>query len=85
MPRSNLLYLNDISEAAAHIQSYVGNLTFEGFKNDQMRVDAVVCNFEIIGEAVKNLSDELKSTVSGNRLESHSRIPGYPYPWLFRY
>jgi len=61
MPRSQLLYLNDISEAAEHIQSYVGNLTFDGFKNDRMRVDAVVRNFEIIGEAVKNLSDELKA------------------------
>lgn len=26
-----------------------------------MRVDAVVCNFEVIGEAVKNLSDDLKT------------------------
>jgi uncharacterized protein with HEPN domain len=61
MPRSQLLYLNDISEAAGNIRSYVGNLTFDEFKNDRMRVDAVVRNFEIIGEAVKNLSDDLKT------------------------
>jgi uncharacterized protein with HEPN domain len=60
MPRSQLLYLNDISEAAGNIRSYVGNLTFREFRNDRMRVDAVVRNFEVIGEAVKNLSDELK-------------------------
>lgn len=53
MPRSRLLYLNDISEAAENIRSYVGTMTFEEFKNDRMRVDAVVRNFEIIGEAVK--------------------------------
>lgn len=53
MPRSQLLYLNDISEAAENIRSYVGTMTFEEFKNDRMRVDAVVRNFEIIGEAVK--------------------------------
>jgi len=58
MPRSQLLYLNDISEAAGNIRLYVGDLTFEKFKNDRMRVDAVVRNFEIIGEAVKNLSDD---------------------------
>ena len=60
MPRSQLLYLNDIAEAAANIQSYVGDLNFEAFRNDPMRVDAVVRNFEVIGEAVKNLSDDLK-------------------------
>ena len=61
MPRSQLLYLNDISEAAGNIRSYVGDFTFEEFKKDRMRVDAVVRNFEIIGESVKNLSDELKT------------------------
>ena len=61
MPRSQLLYLNDISEAAGNIRLYVGDLTFEKFKNDRMRVDAVVRNFEIIGEAVKNLSDDVKA------------------------
>jgi uncharacterized protein with HEPN domain len=61
MPRSQLLYLNDISEAAGNIRSYVGDLTFEKFKNDRMRIDAVVRNFEVIGEAVKNLSDDVKT------------------------
>ena len=61
MHRSQLLYLNDISEAVGNILSYVGDLTFGEFKNDRMRVDAVVRNFEVIGEAVKNLSDDLKS------------------------
>jgi uncharacterized protein with HEPN domain len=61
MPRSQLLYLNDISEAAGNIRSYVGDLSFDEFRNDRMRVDAVVRNFEIIGEAVKNLSDDLKT------------------------
>lgn len=53
MPRSQLLYLNDISEAAANIRSYVGTMPFDEFKNDRMRIDAVVRTFEIIGEATK--------------------------------
>jgi len=61
MPGSQLLYLHDISEAVGNIRSYVGNLTYEQFKNDRMRVDAVVRNFEVIGEAVKSLSEELKT------------------------
>jgi uncharacterized protein with HEPN domain len=39
-------------------------MTFEKFKNDRMRVDAVVRNFEVIGEAVRNLSDDLKMQFS---------------------
>ena len=61
MPRSQLLYLSDIAEAAENIRSYVGNRSFEEFRNDRMRVDAVVRNFEVIGEAVKNLSEDLKT------------------------
>jgi hypothetical protein len=61
MHRSQLLYLNDISEAIENIRLYVGGLTFREFQNDRMRVDAVVRNFEVTGEAVKNLSDELKA------------------------
>ena len=60
MPRSQLLYLNDIADAAENIRSYVGDRTFEEFRKDRMRVDAVIRNFEIIGEAAKNISDDLK-------------------------
>lgn len=60
MPRSQLLYLSDIEEAAGNIRSYVGEMTYDQFRNDRMRIDAVIRNFEIIGEAVKNLSDDLK-------------------------
>ncbi|MBR1368704.1 hypothetical protein RJ53_03950 [Methanocalculus chunghsingensis] len=60
MRRSQLLYLHDIEDAVKRIQSYVGSMTFEEFSNDQMRIDAVIRNFAIIGEAVKNLNNELK-------------------------
>lgn len=60
MPRSQLLYLCDIAEAVGNIREYVGDRTFEQFRTDRMRVDAVIRNFEVIGEAVKNISDEIK-------------------------
>ncbi|MEN6611354.1 MAG: DUF86 domain-containing protein [Methanoregulaceae archaeon] len=61
MRRSRLLFLNDIAESIESIRTYVGNRSFEEFSADRMRLDAVVRNFEIIGEAVKNLDEELKS------------------------
>ena len=35
-------------------------MTYEGFIKDEMRIDAVVRNFEIIGEVVSKLSDSFK-------------------------
>lgn len=61
MRRSQLLYLNDIADAAGKITTYTRGMSFDEFRNDPMRIDAVVRNFSIIGEAVKNLSDELKN------------------------
>jgi uncharacterized protein with HEPN domain len=42
------------------IIEYIGDRDFEEFKNNTMVVDAVVRNFEIIGEASNNLPDEIK-------------------------
>lgn len=60
MRRSYLLYLEDILESAKNIQGYVGNLSFEELKKDRMRIDAIVRNFEIIGEASSNIPQEIK-------------------------
>jgi uncharacterized protein with HEPN domain len=60
MRRSQLLFLNDITESIESIRSYIGEMNFEEFSHDKMRIDAVVRNFEIIGEAVKNINEDLK-------------------------
>jgi uncharacterized protein with HEPN domain len=54
------LYLSDILEAIERIENYVKGKTFEQFANDNLVVDAVVRNFEIIGEATKHLPAEIK-------------------------
>lgn len=43
------------------IEEYIKGLDFNHFKKDYKTVDAVIRNFEIIGEAVRNLPAELKS------------------------
>jgi len=58
--RSVDLYLDDLIEAGKAILSYVDNISFEEFKTDRMRQSAVIREFEIIGEAVGKLPDELK-------------------------
>lgn len=58
--RSVDLYLDDLIEAGKAILSHVDNISFEEFKTDRMRQSAVIREFEIIGEAVGKLPDELK-------------------------
>lgn len=53
------LYLTHILESIERIQSYAG-VDRATFMTDSMRRDAVVRNFEIMGEATKRLSDSAK-------------------------
>jgi len=58
--RSDKLYLRDILDSIEKIEKYVRGLNFEKFSENLMIIDAVVRNLEIIGEATKNLSKEIK-------------------------
>ena len=62
--RGSKEFLKDIQEAIRRIQTYTKNLKFQDFLTDILTQDAVVRNFEIIGEAVKNVPDELKEKFS---------------------
>ncbi len=59
--RPQFLYCQDILDSGHAIQSYVHGLTYDAFVRDRMRYSAVIREFEIIGEAVGNLSNTLKS------------------------
>lgn len=58
--RSSDLLILDIIESAQKILDYTKGLTYEEFKSDSMRVDAVIRNFEIIGEAANRLPEQIK-------------------------
>ncbi len=60
MKRDVRLYIDDIFDAVEKIESYVEGLSFEGFAEDNKTVDAIVRNFEIIGEATKRIPPEIK-------------------------
>lgn len=53
--RSVKLLLQDIVEAINNIPSYSSEMSFDQFMSDQKTKDAVVRNFEIIGEAANKL------------------------------
>lgn len=51
-------YILDMFLACQKILEYTKNLCFEEFAEDNKTLDAVVRNIEIIGEAVKNVSEK---------------------------
>jgi uncharacterized protein with HEPN domain len=55
------MYLEDIQTAMSRIAGYIEGYDFYRFKKDHKTVDAVIRNFEVIGEASKNLPDKIKN------------------------
>jgi uncharacterized protein with HEPN domain len=60
MEKSDLVYLNHIRDCITTILEYTKGMSQEDFLNDKKTIDAVIRNFEIIGEATKKLSDPLR-------------------------
>ncbi len=54
------MFLRDIQMAMERIAEYIDGLDLQKFKKDYKTVDAVIRNFKIIGEAAKNINDQLK-------------------------
>jgi uncharacterized protein with HEPN domain len=59
--RGDKEFLSDIEEAIKRIKTYTRNMSYQKFLKDTKTQDAVVRNLEIIGEAVKNISESLKA------------------------
>ena len=62
-------YLLDILEAAKLATSYIDKMSIEEFLEDTQCQDAVISRFEIIGEAARRISDEIKA--------EHPEIPWF--------
>jgi len=55
------LFIEDMLESINKIENYVSEFNFNDFKLDQKTIDAVVRNFEIIGEAARNIPQSVKN------------------------
>jgi len=54
------LYLKDILAAIQAIEKFVKDMNFEQFRNNDLVSSAVIRKFEIIGEATRNIPQEIK-------------------------
>ena len=57
-------YLDDILNAAEKIEQFTEGMSYEGFAEDPKTVDAVLRNFEVIGEAAKNVPGAVRQEYS---------------------
>lgn len=60
MKRNILLYLCDILGNMEKAERFAGSMTFEEFVDKEMAIYAVVRCLEIIGEAVKNVPEDIR-------------------------
>lgn len=58
--RDYKLYLADILAAMESIERFIAGMTLEEFQKDDKTASAVIRKFEIIGEASRNIPDEIK-------------------------
>lgn len=82
MLRHHILYLEDILTSAKKIQDYVGNVSFEELIKDEMKIDAVVRNFEIIGEAANKIPQETRdkySSIEWRKISDFRNVLAHEY------
>ncbi len=60
--RSTQLLLEDMQESLQKIFKFTDGLTREAFMADDLIIDAVLRNFEVMGEAASNLPDSFTDT-----------------------
>ena len=60
-------YIQDIIESMSKAMEFINGITYNSFASDDKTIFAVVRALEIIGEAVKNIPQEIR--------EKHTEIP----------
>jgi len=60
MSRDYRLFLDDIKQCAEKVMCYTRAMSLQVFLHDDRTFDAVLRNLEIIGEAAKNIPEEVR-------------------------
>ncbi len=75
--KNDSAYIKHIQEAIGKIEDYVKNLDFDSFLKDNKTIDAVIREFEIIGEAAKNLSGDFMKILISTKFNKRSACVQY--------
>lgn len=63
--RNSLIYLSDILEAMEKIGEFTQGMSYDEFCKDDKTISAVRDKFIIIGEAAKNIPDDIRTAYPG--------------------
>ncbi|MBF0520584.1 MAG: DUF86 domain-containing protein [Nitrospirae bacterium] len=80
--RDYRMFLQDIFDSAAKIEQYTYTMDFDSFQHNQMAADAVIRNFEIIGEASTHIPDAIKlkyPSIPWNKMKAIRNIVIHAY------
>jgi uncharacterized protein with HEPN domain len=72
--RDTILLLDDMLSSAKKIKLYTEGIDFDSFLSDDKTIDAVVRNFEIIGEAANRIAPDF---INNNPEIEWKRIRGF--------
>jgi uncharacterized protein with HEPN domain len=64
MSRDEMMYLRDIAQSCRKVLQFTEGLSQNDLLGDVRTYDAVVRNMEIIGEAAKHISDEMREQLA---------------------
>jgi uncharacterized protein with HEPN domain len=60
--RTPSVVIGDILRCIEHIETYTANLAFDEFSSNFLVIEACLYNIQIIGEAVNQLTDDVKGS-----------------------
>jgi uncharacterized protein with HEPN domain len=61
MTKNDLVYIRHMADSLDKILSYTSGMDQQGFLGNTLVQDGVIRQFEIMGEAVKHLSEEFRN------------------------
>jgi uncharacterized protein with HEPN domain len=82
MPRNYLLYLEDILTSSSKILKYADDSSLDDLIKDEMRLEAIVRNFEIIGEASSKVPQEIRdkySSIEWRKISDFRNVLAHEY------
>lgn len=92
--RDPKLLIGDMLDSAQKIIDYTAGQGFDDFTNDSKTIDAVIRNFEVIGEAANRLPEDFKDKFSEidwhrirgfrNRIVHHYFGIDYSIVWMIK-
>ncbi len=61
MSRNIALYIKDILQNMSDAEDFISGMSYEEFSNDKKTLNAVMRSIEVIGEAAKNIPDDIRN------------------------